>query len=56
MAMAERQVLLRSALVSAKSQPRCFGVAKNFMTNALKADPKVVLPAYPWIFHKPFPS
>ena len=36
------------------NQPKCYGVAKNFFTQASKADPNVVKPAYPYMFHKPF--
>jgi hypothetical protein len=49
--------LLKQAVMQAKSQPKCYGIAKNYFTKALKADPsKVVLPTYPWIFAKPFTS
>ena len=36
------------------NQPKCYGIAKNFFTNALKADPNLARPAYPLMFHKPF--
>ena len=47
---------LKMAVQAAKTQPKCFGAAKQFFTNALKANPETVLPAYPWIFAKPFTS
>ena len=46
--------LFRQSLVGIQHQPKCYGIAKNFMTNALKADPNTPLPKYPWIFAKPF--
>lgn len=53
----ERQKLLREAVVGIREQPKCYGIAKNYFTRALKTDPsKVTLPTYPWIFSKPFTS
>jgi hypothetical protein len=53
----ERNLALKNAVMSAKKQPKCYGAAKNYFTNALKADPtKVALPTYPWIFSKSFSS
>jgi 2-keto-4-pentenoate hydratase/2-oxohepta-3-ene-1,7-dioic acid hydratase in catechol pathway len=33
-------------------QPRCFGAAKNYFTEAKKTDPEMKLPSYPLIFSK----
>jgi hypothetical protein len=56
MNFAAQNLALRQQLQVARLQPRCFGIAKNFMTNALKADPNAALPTYPWIFTKPLTS
>ena len=56
MQFATKAASLKQALMDARSQPRCFGIAKNFMTNAIKANPQVALPQYPYIFAKPFPG
>lgn len=32
---------------------KCLGLAKNYFTNALKKDPSMKLPTYPWVFSKP---
>ena len=53
-AMQEISGLSAQKLAASVNQPKCYGVAKNFFTNALKSDPNVARPAYPMMFHKPF--
>ena len=53
-AMQEISGLSVQKLAASVNQPKCYGVAKNFFTNALKSDPNVARPAYPMMFHKPF--
>jgi len=50
----QNQNLLRESLFGIQNQPKCYGAAKNFMTQALKANPEAPTPAYPWLFSKPF--
>ena len=55
-AMYETSTLSVHRLMASASQPRCYGIAKNFFTNAIKADPNVAKPKVPLMFHKGFSS
>lgn len=45
---------VRKLAAEVAGQPKCYGIAKNFFTNAMKADANLATPAYPLMFHKPF--
>ena len=54
-AMQELTGLSVQKLAMQMNQPKCYGVAKNFFTQAMKTNPEaVVKPEYPYMFHKPF--
>lgn len=55
-AFIQSQNAFRQATLGISHQPKCYGAAKNFMTQALKANPEMATPAFPWIFAKPFCS
>ena len=52
--MQQASSLSLQKLAEQMHQPKCYGIAKNFFTNALKANPKLATPPYPLMFHKPF--
>ena len=53
-AMQEVSGLSVQKIAAQMHQPKCYGVAKNYFTQAAKADPNVARPSYPLMFHKPF--
>ena len=55
--MSAQTVLFTEVLNNPEFKRKCFGIAKNYFTNALKADARNVnIPTYPYIFSKPLSS
>ena len=50
--MMEQQVMNHELSIGAWNLPKCYGAAKNYFTNAKKADPTIATPTYPLIFAK----
>ena len=52
--MMEQHFANQEMATGSRNLPKCFGIAKNFFTEAKKADANVATPAYPLIFSKSF--